>query len=292
MCYELKKEEIMKYAAFLFIFICSMTMNAKKQKLKLQNAIDGKYVKAQALSLGGYQNYCINMHLANLSTDTLVVIIEAGRRLNSMEEKDQDILITREEIIVLKKKEEKWVPVYGYCCQANNHSPKTNAKYDIYRMADSNLVHLANFLNKGNFESNVAQQAIWAVSDNQSSAQVCSGKDSSLFPLRKLVCALKGEQLPWYTIRAQTLVYQSGAMTNFPIELNGKLHYKNEKECYTTLHVLNSKGIEVCKIVKQWTMPGEFDYDLSIPVKGLAKGNYTVELRTPEKELVKRDFKI
>lgn len=282
----------MKYAVIIFIFFCTLTAEAKKQKLKLQNALDGKYVKAKAVSLGGYQNYCINMHLVNLSADSLVVIIEAGRRLNSLEEKDQDILITREEIIVLRKQEEKWVPVFGYCCQANNHSPKKNAKYDINRMADSNLVYLANFLNTGKFDDHVTQQAIWAISDNQSSAQVTSKNDSALFPLRRLVCSLKGEQLPWYTIRAQTMVYLSGAMINFPVELNGKLHYKNEKECYTTLHVLDAKGIEVCKIIKQWTLPGEADYDLKIPVKGLAKGKYTIELKSPEKELAKRTFEI
>lgn len=282
----------MKFAAILYIIFCSFIMNAKHQKLKLQNALDAKCVKANAVSLGGYQDYCINMHLMNLSSDSLIVIIEAGRRLNSLDEKDQDILVTKEAIIVLKKQEEKWVPLFGFCCQANNHSPKKNAKYDVSRMGDSNLVRLAGFLNSGKFDNHVTQQAIWAISDNQSSAQVTSKNDSALFPLRRLVCALKGEQLPWYTIKSQTMVYTSGAMINFPVELNGKLHYKNDKESYTTLHVLNSKGVEVCKIIKQWTQAGEADYDLSIPLKGLTKGKYTIELKSQEKDLAKQQFEI
>jgi hypothetical protein len=210
-----------------------------------------------------------------------------------LDEKYQDILITREEIIVLTKKSEKWFPITGFCCQASNHSPKKNARYSINQLADSNLVYLAQFLSSGHFESNVTQQAIWAISDNQSSAQVSgNNKDSLLLPLRKLVCALKGEQLPWYTIQAKTFVYASGAMENFPIELDGKLNFSNDKECYTTLHVLNDKGQEVCKIIKQWTLKGSSEYDLKIPIKGLAKGKYFVALKSPEKELIKKQFEI
>lgn len=282
----------MRHTACIFLVFLTLGAGARHQKMELQRALDGRTVKAQALSTGGYQDQCIRMQLINLSNDSLIVIIEAGRRLNSLEEKDQDILITQQEIIVLKRNEEKWFPVRGFCCQANNHSPKQNAKYGINRMADSNLVILARYLSGKRIDNHVTQQAVWAISDNRNSAQIAAMNDSLLFPLRKLVCDLKGEVLPWYVIFSKTLVYQSGHMENFPTELKGKMSYENDRACYTTLHVLNEKGMEVCKIVKQWTMPGKAEYDLSIPLAGLKKGKYTIELRSDQKELVKREFEI
>ena len=278
---------------FISIVVFSLQVQAKHQKLSLQKALASNLVKASAQSLGGHQDYCIKMNLKNLINDSLIIIVEAGRRLNSLDDKNQDILITKQEIIVLKKQEDKWFNVKGYCCQANNHSPELNAKYDLNTLADSNLVKLARFLNAGSFETSVAQNAIWAISDKKPTAQITSKNDSLLLPLRQLVSGLKGEPLPWYTIISTTFVYNSGAMETFPLWLRGKLNYGNDKDSYTTLHILDAKGMEVCQIVKQWAPAGvSNNYDLNIPLKGLAKGKYTIELNSPEKQLVKKEFEI
>jgi len=277
---------------FIMLTLLSLHTQAKQQKLSLQRALELRVVKASAQSLGGYQDYCMKMNLKNLINDSLIIMVEAGRRLNSLDEKDQDILIVREEIIVLKKQEDKWIQVKGYCCQSNNHSPAANAKYGVNTLADSNLVFLARYLNANPFNSHVTQQAIWAISDKKPTAQITSKNDSTSLMLRQLVSNLKGEPLPWYTIISKTHVFTSGAMENYPLWLRGKLNYSNEKDCYTTLHILNEKGIEVCQIVKQWTPTGTKDLDLNIPVKGLAKGKYTIELKTPDKQLAKQEFEI
>ena len=178
-----------------FALIVSIQMKANHQKLNLQKALDLKMVKAQAKSLGGYQGFCIKMELKNLSNDSIIIVVEAGRRLNSVDDKNQDILITHEEIIALQKFENKYFDVKGYCCQASNHSPSAGSKYDVNKMADANLVLVAQYLNSCNLETNTEQQAIWAISDNKPTANVASAKDSLLLPLKQLVANLKGEKL-------------------------------------------------------------------------------------------------
>jgi hypothetical protein len=220
-------------------------------------------------------------------------VVEAGRRLNSLEEKHQDILIIKEEVILLGKLEDKWFKVKGYCCQADNHSPTQNAKYDVNKLADSNLVQVARFLNSGSFDAHVEQQAIWAISDKRPTANIAGKNDSLNTALRSLVSSLKGEPVPWYTIISRTFVYSSGAMQNFPQLLRGKLNYSNDKDAYVTLFIYDSKGLPVCLIRDQWlkACSGK-DYDLNVPIKGLAKGKYTIGLKTAEKELTKREFEI
>lgn len=271
----------------------SAHMVAHHQKVNLQKAIDQHFVKAKAVSLGGHQGYCINMNLVNTGNDSLIVVIEAGRKLNSMDEKNQDILIVREEVIFLSKHESKWTKVKGYCCQANNHSPSANAKYDINSLADSGLVFLARYLNSGKFDSHIEQQAIWSISDKKPTANITTANDSLACALRQLVATLKGEPMPWYTLISKTFVYQSGAMENFPQLLRGKLNYSNEKDNYVTLFILDEKGKEVCLLKSQWLKASSSeDYSFNIPVKGLAKGKYSIGLKTQEKELVKREFEI
>ncbi|MBA3664541.1 MAG: hypothetical protein H0W61_10080 [Bacteroidetes bacterium] len=273
--------------------LVSFNAKAKHQKLNLQKAMEQHLVKAKANSLGGYQGYCMNLNLISLSPDSLIVYIEAGRRLNSTDDKNQDILIVKEEIIVLSKLENKWVKVKGYCCQANNHSPSQNAKYDINTLADSSLVTLARYLNAGSFDAHVEQQAIWAISDKKPTANITMRNDSLSLPLRELVATLKGEPLPWYTVISRTYVFTSGVMENYPQLLRGKLNYSNDRDTYVTLFILDNKGKEVCLLKSQW-MKAEVNgnYDLNVPVKSLAKGKYSIGLRTSDKELTKREFEI
>lgn len=275
------------------LVLVTINLSAKHQKLNLQKAINMRLIKATALSLGGHEGYCIQVNLISTSPDSLIIFIEAGRRLNSVEETNQDILIVKQEIIALGKFENKWVKVKGYCCQSDNHSPSLNAKYDINKLADSNLVSLARSLNAGVFDADVEQNAIWAISDKKPTANISGNNDSLALPLRKLVADLKGEPLPWYTIISKVFVYQSGIMENFPQVLRGNLSYSNDKDNYVTLFILDKNGREVCLLKSQWLKACENEnYNLNVPVKGLAKGKYSIGLRTQNKELTKREFEI
>ncbi|MBI2721404.1 MAG: hypothetical protein HYX39_04445 [Bacteroidetes bacterium] len=283
----------MNYLIIISALLFSFSMNAKHKKLNLQKAIDARLVKAKALSRGGYQGYCINLNLINSSPDSLIVVVEAGRRLNSCDDKNQDILIVKEETILLSSLENKWVKVKGYCCQASNHSPQQNASYAINKLADSALVTLARFLNVSTFDENIEQQAIWAISDKKLTANIAGVNDSLALPLRKLVAGLKNEPLPWYTILSKVFVYQSGAMVTFPQKLKGKLNYSNPSDGYVTLFLLDKNGKEVCLIKSQWLKAcANENYELNVPVKGLAKGKYTIGLKSQEKELTKMEFEI
>ncbi len=283
----------MFYKVLVCLVAINLNISAKHQRLNLQQALNFKLVKTTAASLGGYQGFCINVSIKNLSNDSLIVILEAGRRLNSIDEKTQDILITRQEIIALKKAENKSVKVKGYCCQASNYAPFIGAQYDINKLADANLVMLARYLNENNFEKQAEQFAVWALSDNKSSAQITSVNDSIIMPLKKMVCALKGEVLPWYSIVSGTYVFRNGVMITTPLYLRGNLEYAIDEDSYATMHILNAKGIEVGKIDSKWLLAGKNqNYVLNIPIKNLNKGKYMVELKTVQKQLAIKEFEI
>jgi hypothetical protein len=283
----------MKRRLFILFILCACFSKANHTTLTLQQALNNALVRAQARSLGGYQEKCMEMNIKNLSRDSLVVIVEAGRRLNSLDDEDQDILIIKHEIITLGRQQDKWFTVTGYCCQAKNHSPKKLGKYDAGMLADSQLVVLARYLDGKNFDHHAVQQAIWAISDKESTGKIASKTDTTLTPLRELVATLKGEPIPWFSIASATYEFSNGSMQNFAIWLRGKIEFSSDKDSYVTLHILNSKGEEVGQIVKMWSGVGKKTYDLSMSVAGFPKGKYTVEIVNGErKELVKKEFEI
>jgi hypothetical protein len=276
---------------FLFLFV--LRHSAKHLCMNLQKAIETKKVEVVFKSLGTYKGFCMAMRIKNLSPDTLFVLVEAGRRLNSLVDKNQDILIVKEEIIVLTRKEIKDIVIKGYCCQASNRCPDKGAGYDVNKMADSNLVKVARFVNIHAYGEEIEQEAVWAISDKYSVATVSSANDSLLKPVREMIASITGEELPWYTLITKKYVYAGGVILIVPTTLRGQLQYSNDKENYATLSVLNEKGMQVCQVKNEWLKAGaNLNYNLELPIKGLAKGKYRVELKTSEKQLAKREFEI
>jgi hypothetical protein len=279
------------YTIFTFTLF-SLIIQAKKLNVQLQQAVLQGLVKVEAKSLGSYQEYCILMKIKNVCPDSLEIVVEAGRRLKCSDEKMQDILLVKQQIICLRKQEEKSFKVRGFCCQASKKCPKKDIPYQINTMADSSLTKLANFISTGNFDSHSVQQAVWAISDQKLTAQVASHSDTGAILLRQLVCRLKGEVLPWYTVFSKTQLYQSGTMENIPFQLRGQISFQNEREGFTTLSILNEVGMEVCQINQQWTKSGPGILDLNVLLRGLAKGRYIVQLLADKKLLTSKVFEI
>ena len=113
----------MKRYITCMLFTVNLWMVAHTEQMSLQRALDLKLVRALVKSLGSYHGFCMQMELKNLCSGPLLITVEAGRRLNSIDDKLQDILITGQQIIALKKQETRSFPVEGYCCQASNAAP-------------------------------------------------------------------------------------------------------------------------------------------------------------------------
>ncbi len=275
-----------------FCFLCNL-LHAKHIRLGIEKAVNLKLVKTSVSSLGGYQGFCIRISFSNLTKDSLIIDLEAGRRLNSLDDKFQDILVVKQEEIFLKAQESKAQNIKGYCCQANNASPGLGAKYSINRMAEPGLSMLAGFLNTHHFESGTEQSAVWAVSDNGLTAGITGSNDTIAEPLRCFVATIKGEPIPWYTVISSSFTYPSGRIITIPKYLKGELDYNISQKVYSTCYILNKEGMPVSIIRGSWLMPGNDNkYPLHIPVKGLAKGSYTIELRSDSTMLATREFRL
>ena len=277
----------------LIAMLICFQLQAHHLSYNLQKALNMHLVKASANSLGGYQGFCIEMSIENLSKDSLFILVEAGRRLIAGNADEQDILIVKELLVPLSKKEKKLQTIKGYCCQASKHSPSAQTPYALNHLADSNLVQVARHLNKNCFISEIEQSAIWAISDKKPIANIPKQSDSSNLALRQLLANIKGEKLPWYDLLSTTYVSHYGQINMIPLQLKGSVKYSNEENGYATLYVYNAKGEQVCAMQGAWLHIGkQIEYKVDLPIKEMQKGKYSLVLQTRDREIFKEEFEI
>lgn len=271
--------------------ICLTKTIESKTLVSLQNAFDRKYITAKAICKGGLE---INYFVSNSLKDSLWITIPAGWRFNSNGGKDdyQDILVTHEEILVLKPKETKKFDIKGHCCEASQSGPHKGVPYTLGKLADSSLVLLARYLNAHKFDENTEQYSVWAVSDNKETANITSNNDSIAALLRTFVSTIKGEPLPWYTLLKRAHISSIGTVNDNPIRFKADINYIISETCYSYCYIIDEKGNKVSEIFGQWLLPKNNDYKANFNVAGLKRGNYKLVLVNEKSSLFEKKFKI
>ncbi|MBL7930362.1 MAG: hypothetical protein JNL60_00585, partial [Bacteroidia bacterium] len=127
------------FVIWVQVILCTWDQSFHAKILSLQNALEQKKVSIKVLSLGGHHGECIQMEIKNISTENLTLEIEAGRRLNSINDLEQDILIVKEQRVDIGPGETRETKVKGYCCQADKLSPSERSRYDVNKIAEMPL---------------------------------------------------------------------------------------------------------------------------------------------------------
>lgn len=275
----------------IFLVIFSFTKLESKVQLSIQKAFDKKYITAKAICKGGLQ---LDYSVSNLVKDSLIIIIPAGWRFNSNAGKNdyQDILMAHEMFLVLKPKETKMFDIKGYCCEATKGGPQKGAPYTLGKLADSNLVSLARYLNTHQVDENTQQYSVWAISDGKETANITSNNDSIASLLRMFVAHVKGEPLPWYTLLKRAKITNSGQVQDHPVRFKADINYGVDKTCYSYCYIVDSSGQKVSEIFGQWLQPENTDYKANFNVAGFKKGEYKLVLEGKNIPLFEKKFKI
>jgi hypothetical protein len=95
---------------FVVLMLLGMRNISKRddlEKISIAERLKSGRITIELKSLGGYQNKCVDLKLLNLSADSTIVLLEAGRKLISDDSSMQDILVVREELISLAPHQEK-----------------------------------------------------------------------------------------------------------------------------------------------------------------------------------------
>ncbi|HEY0031297.1 MAG TPA: hypothetical protein VGC65_11100 [Bacteroidia bacterium] len=242
--------------------------------LSLEDAAKRGLVKLSIKSKGGYTGDVIEMKIQNLTNQKLDLRLEAGRRLDSKKQDEQDILVTQAQEFFVNANQPKTLNVFGMCCQAHKSAPQQKSDYTVGKLADSNLIKLALFIDKNKYYTNYsAQQSVWVVSDDNSIGSIDDDDKDVKKLLREYVAKLTGKTIPAYDI-----LYQSGndgTAMGRATRIEGVFDYRLPQNCHATMFICNERGETVQVIFENIaTERGEYKLYFTFRTKDLPQGTY------------------
>lgn len=267
------KKNIALLISILFFSFCF----GKKDTVSVGTAEMNKIIKLEILGKGGYQGDVISMKIKNLSPDTLIINVEAGRRLDSKDSTMQDILVIKDLVIMLVTKEEKTFDVTGYCCQAHNRSPATKSIFLVGNLAERKLFETARYISKAKLSTSSIQSAIWCMSDSNDLASVVDDGTEEVSKLKRILAKLNNIEVPWYSTFYKKIRNQ--LFSGIPSHVNGKIDYYINDLSSVQINIRDEKGT----IVKSFAggnsvTRGDHSFLMNWDVSTIPKGKYTIRI--------------
>lgn len=262
--------------------------------ISLQEAIDQRLVKVKITSLGTYQGESTLMEIQNLSKKDLKIEIEPGRKLLADDDKYQNLLVVKQEEVIVNAGKQVMKKIVGFCCESNDAGPNTKVKYTTKNLADNGLVMLARYIdaNYSQLNTQSIQQAVWAVSNNHATAAITTNNEKEM-SLKNMVCAIKNEPIPWYIIKQKIYQTANGRIHLVNDSLIGKMAYSNNEWCYSKLNIYDTKNNAVLISIGNWLQPGNNNtFNVALPIQHLAKGKYKLTLENDKQIFTQKDIMI
>jgi hypothetical protein len=294
----MKKSTGIFIVPLMLVILCfAIAARKAEEKIVIADAVTKGMVKVKISGKGGHSGSCLSMEIQNLKSGPLTIVFEAGRRLNSADDGEQDLLMVRDQVITLKPGEKKKADLSGFCCQLKNHSPASGSGFGLGKLADEKLVKLAKFINGKAIRSSVVQEAVWCISDDQDISNI-SGEEGDpqakdINELRKFICTLTGKPDPWYSTPQKRIETPERTIEPNPVEVYGEIKYvvASTTVINSELHDANGKLLFSFNGNHQMT-PGTYDYNFHLKVEGFEKGKYHVILKAGTTQIMDKEFNI
>lgn len=259
--------------------------------ISVEDAMRKNLISIEIRSTGGHSGECIEVKLENLSHDSLFLLVEPGRKLVSYDTTTQDILITRDEYLMIAGRQSHSLSIFGFCCESSMNSPYDSSLFSLGQMADSALVALACFLNENDFPLDACQDAVWALSDDHDLAYVHDDDPDKINDLVDFVAKLKGVERPWYSLENQAS--ENSVYSPKVSYISAVIQIYIPRNGFITVNITDESGnvMEVFEYMEPY-QPGAFEYSFKIPVIDWPCGTYYFNLIMDSAPLYRKRFDI
>jgi hypothetical protein len=265
---------------FPMMFISVLSFADKT--MSVEEAVKKKLVSVSVTGKGGYTGEVIQIKLKNLLKKPVSVDVEAGRRFDSEESHEQDILVNKAVTLALSPNQTKIFTISGMCCQAHNSSPGKGSAFAIGKMADTNLVKLARFIDTNKwYGDGTAQRAVWIVSDHNRMEDI-GGDDPVSKKLQQFVSKLTGREIPKYRVDygMQSGENNGAVYTGVPAKISGIFNFEIFSNGLVTFGIYDAEGHAVQMFIRDRPVnKGSYGFKYAFKASDLPKGDYYARLR-------------
>lgn len=288
----------MKLLSYFGITIFSLGIhsftNKATESISLKDAVVKGFIKLNVTGLGGHSGECIEASFQNISSKKLSVRIDPGLVFKPEDPGMQDILVVKEQVIVLDKKALKKNNLLGFCCISHNRSPKKGTNFTLAKNVDPKLEDIAKHLNKNKYSEDAMQNAVWSVSDKQDVSEIYDEMPETVKPLKEEVCRLTGQTNSWFNRQVNRTVNEEGYIESEPTKIDGNLIIEIDKPTaiYQTVYKENGEVAWAPEKALDIKFTGKISMKFNITIRGWAKGKYYVKITRHGKELLKHEFTV
>lgn len=270
---------MMLFAALLPAFARASAGAHAENSISIEEAVRKNLVNAKISGKGGHTGEVIRIKLKNNKSHPATYSMEAGRRLDSETNSEQDILVTKPVTMALLPNETKTFNVFGMCCQAHNASPDSGSVFSIGKMADTSLVKLATFIDQNKwYKNSIAQYAVWIVSDNNDMESI-GGDDPVSKKLQLFVSKLTGKTIPKYKTEYEQR-NNGTAFYSHPAKISGTFEYEIYTNGLVTFGIYDAQGHVVEMFFTEIPRDkGFYVFNYEFKTSDLPKGDYFARLR-------------
>lgn len=253
--------------SFVFVIACHFSVNAG---ISLEEALKNKWVTAtvrgfdyrkDAVYRSSFYGSCLILTCKNLRTTPIEITEAAGRFFLPDDTTIQRMVLTEAVTFTLASQQERSMPMYAMCTEANDGAPGFDSKFKAGKMASPELLPLINFIAAHHFQNEVAQQAIWCITDKYSPYSISSEDSLISNQFRKYVCELTNVKFE----------KDRGAEKAAPMfrMVDGTFTYVIQKSKKVDLIIYNEAGQEIKKLVTDETQPAgtyNYNYHFNLPI--------------------------
>lgn len=254
----------MKKIIFIFLIqsLCLCTFDSYCDTISVKQAMEEKMVKVVLIKsypllpavhdISAYTGDCIKMHVENMTDKSIKIFLEAGRFLFPDDTAEQRMIVTRDQMITLYKKQKKELVVYAMCSEMHDSTPDSASTFEMGSKAEGDLLKLAQLISKNNWQDMTAQSAIWSITDGNDYSDIYSDNNKTeMTALRDFVKKSKGIITPIqpqgndvFKVNTESentyLKYKKG-------EVTGSFEFSIKEDLSLSMRLYNEQGEEFKK---------------------------------------------
>jgi hypothetical protein len=294
-----QKPSVMKLVLFAFLAGFALPLHA----ISIEEALTKKVISLKLSSNGnGIREGMITLELSNLTAIEQRITVPAGQLLQCSEDPRQDLIVVKEELLVLYPGKSLSRDLVTMCIEANDSSPGEEISYTLKGMAAGNLLKTAQYIHQHKQHNSAGQSAIWVVSDNYDIGWI-DGEDQPVQALRNFMSQTTGKPNPWYATKHKgNENYQLSdqydrsqprqeTYTMTEAEIKGDFKFKLDQPVTATFGVYDKDGKNLISYFENKSLPnGELSFRFRYRASRIERGTYYARVVSGNRILADQSF--
>lgn len=238
----------MKKLLFLFVIFSTLLSNKPKSigtTYDLKTAIEKNIVACKLNGNSDSPHYYqpLQIDIENLTYKNIQIKILNGQKITSDSTYKQDLIITQEELIVLRPKENEKKSLFAMCIQKFKSASNKETTYNLGKLSSGHLKKLTEEIEKNKSYNTLGQYSIWALTNDYPIEEIGGFDEEEAIQYQTFIADLLNIPLP--TNHSESYKKYYNQTKTIKRSVKGMFKYKFHKQSNVTIGLFDEEDIIV-----------------------------------------------